>query len=164
MDKNIVLKVLKRTFDFAGRATRKEFWLTVLALFVVEIVFIGIGLLFCLINEGFGGFMLFLLLAPVFVASLANLFRRIHDLGLSGFWTCYLSPLGLPMMYGAYIMDSDASVNTVIEKIRTTGSAWLGWILAFLFWPVASTFGLLVILLSPGQNKDNIYGANPYVK
>ena len=102
-------------------------------------------------------------LAALAVAGWANLFRRLHDLGLSGFWSCYLSPLGLSFLYGAYVMDADVTAKAAVDRIKNVGSPWLSWILAWLLWPMASLFAMLLVLLSPGQKQDNIYGANPYV-
>ena len=158
--------LLKRLFCFSGRATRKDFWLTALGLLIADIVVIGVCSVLANILEFlsalFVAVMLLLVLA-IAVASVANMFRRIHDLGLSGFWTCYLSPFGLPFLFCAYIMDADESAKEIVERIKNLGSPWLGWIVATLFWPTAATFGMLLILLSPGQKKDNLYGPNPYV-
>lgn len=165
VDKKQSMTILKRLYCFSGRATRKEFWLTVLGLAAVEIV-VGvvvavlqaIGLDFVAIPIGV------VVIIAVLVASVANVFRRIHDLGLSGFWMIYLSFVGLPCMYVAYVMDADESAKLVVSRIKDVGSPWLGWILAIIFWPVGSFFGLLIILLSQGQNSDNKYGPNPYLE
>ena len=165
VDKKQSVTILKRLYCFSGRATRKEFWLTILGLAAVEIV-VGvviavlqaIGLDFVAIPIGI------VVIIAVLVASVANVFRRIHDLGLSGFWMIYLSFVGLPCMYVAYVMDADESAKQVVSRIKDVGTPWLGWILAIIFWPVGSFFGLLIILLSQGQNSDNKYGPNPYLE
>ena len=43
--------------------------------------------------------------------------RRLHDLGMSGFWIMYLNILGLPVIYLVYLLDLDSSCNRVVEKI-----------------------------------------------
>lgn len=160
---DIKKKTLGSYFCFSGRATRKEFWRTVLGLLIAEVVILAIcvmlGSLFS--NELFAIVATLAILA-ITVAGVANMFRRIHDLGLSGFWTCYLSPFGLPFLFCAYIMDADESAKTVVERIKNVGTPWLGWIVAILFWPAAALFGMFLILLSPGQKMDNQYGPNPY--
>lgn len=162
---NKVVSLLKRLYCFSGRSTRKEFWLTAFVLLGVDVVACAVGALFSAIKLEFLAIPLVaLILIAVAVASVANTFRRMHDLGLSGFWLCYLSFLGLPFVYFAYIMDADESAKQVIERIKGAGSPWLGWILAFLCWPVGSFFGLVLILLSPGHRADNRYGANPYAE
>ena len=159
--------LLKKWFCFSGRATRKDYWMTMLWQFLTAV---ALFLLVCVINSIFKDWFATLLSLPVIlalisliVAGYANLFRRFHDLGLSGFWICYLSPLGLFFLYGAYVMDADVTATAGVERIKNVGSPWLSWILAYLFWPVASLFSAMIVLLSPGQKQDNIYGANPYV-
>ena len=159
--------LLKKWFSFSGRATRKDYWLTVLMQFLCAI---GLFVLIAVIEAVFTSSIASVLVVPVIVALLslivagyANLFRRLHDLGLSGFWTCYLSPIGLFCLYGAYVMDADATATAGLERIKKVGSPWLSWILAYMLWPFASCFCMLLILLSPGQKQDNSYGANPYV-
>lgn len=168
IDKEKSMGILKRLYCFSGRATRKDFWLTALWLIVADVVVIVAALLIGMLLADFLQqiilFVALLAIAAISVAGVANMFRRIHDLGLSGFWTCYLSPLGLPFMFCAYIMDADESAKAIVERIKNLGSPWLGWIVATLFWPTAASFGMLLILLSPGQKKDNIYGPNPYAE
>ena len=165
VDKKQSMTILKRLYCFSGRATRKEFWLTVLCLFVVGVVAGAVGGALDAIGLDFIAVPLVsLLIIAVLVASVANVFRRVHDLGLSGFWMFYLSFFGLPCLYVAYVMDADESAKQVVLRIKDVGTPWLGWILAVIFWPMGSFFGLLIILLSPGQNSDNKYGTNPYLK
>lgn len=167
INKENCLGLLKKWYSFSGRATRKDFWLTLLwqflsaiALFVIMLIISSIFKdWFCtVLNAPF-----FLALLSLIVAGYANLFRRLHDLGLSGFWSCYLTPFGLPFLYGAYVMDADETAKAGVERIKTVGSPWLSWILAWFLWPLASFFSMLLILLSPGQKQDNKFGANPYV-
>ena len=165
INKETIVALVKKWYSFSGRATRKDFWLTALfqSLTAAALLVICIGL--CELCDIIGIILclpfVFILISLI-VAAVANLFRRLHDLGLSGFWTCYLSPVGLPCMYGAYVLDADASAKEGIERIKNVGSPWLSWILAIILWPSASSFCMLLILLSPGQKKDNAYGANPY--
>jgi uncharacterized membrane protein YhaH (DUF805 family) len=167
ISKESVLGLLKKWFNFSGRATRKDYWMTVLWQFVCAVALI---LHIVIISAIFKDWLVCLLSVPfvvallsLIVAAYANLFRRFHDLGLSGFWTCYLTPCGLFFMYGAYVMDADKTATIGIDRIKKVGSPWLSWILAYVFWPMASLFGMLLVLLSPGQKEDNVYGPNPYV-
>lgn len=169
VNKEKCVGLLKKWFSFSGRATRRDYWFTLLWQFlcavalgviigVIQGIFSSVDWLGSLLSLPF-----ILALISLIVAAYANLFRRFHDLGLSGFWSCYLSPLGLFFLYGAYVMDADVTATAGIERIKKVGSPWLSWILAYLFWPLASLFSMLLVLLSPGQKQDNIYGANPYV-
>ena len=165
VNKTQSMSILKRLYCFSGRATRKEFWLTYLGLCLLMVAVGVVAVLLGAIGlDTIGTSLVVIVGLAVIVAVIANTFRRIHDLGLSGFWICYLSFAGLPFLYVAYIMDADESAKQVILRIKEVGTPWLGWILAILFWPFGSVFGLLAILLSPGQNCDNKYGANPYVE
>ena len=140
------------------RSTRKEFWLTALGLFLAQVLMIALVALLGIII----GFPFFLLLLALFVAGLANTFRRFHDLSLSGFWILYLTPTGLAALTIAYLMDADESTKGVVDRIRNIGSPWLGWIVTIFAWIFGSFFGMLLVLLSPGHKKDNQYGPNPY--
>ena len=165
VNKKQSMSILKRLYCFSGRATRKEFWLTALGLLVVGVVagVVG-GVLEAIGLELVAVPLIALVVIAALVASVANVFRRVHDLGLSGFWMCYLSFFGLPCLYVAYMMDADESAKQVILRIKDVGTPWLGWVLAVIFWPMGSVFGLLLILLSQGQNSDNKYGPNPYLE
>ena len=165
VNKKQSMSILKRLYCFSGRATRKEFWLTALGLLVAGAVAGAVGGILEAIGLDFVAVPLIaVVVIAVMVASVANVFRRVHDLGLSGFWMFYLSFIGLPCLYVAYVMDADESAKQVVLRIKDVGTPWLGWILAVIFWPMGSFFGLLIILLSPGQNSDNKYGVNPYLK
>ena len=165
VDKKQSMSILKRLYCFSGRATRKEFWLTALGLLVAGVVAGAVGGVLGAIGLDFIAVPLIaLVVIAMSVASVANVFRRVHDLGLSGFWMFYLSFFGLPCLYVAYVMDADESAKQVVLRIKDVGTPWLGWILAVIFWPMGSFFGLLIILLSQGQNSDNKYGPNPYLE
>ena len=76
--------------DFKGRATRKEYWSFVAAYLITSIILIFLSVLFFEIGLGILGgiliglFMLFVLV--ILVPGLALAVRRIHDIGLSGWW------------------------------------------------------------------------------
>ena len=165
VDKKQGLSILKRLYCFSGRATRKEFWLTALGLLVAGVVAGAVGGVLEAIGLEFVAVPLIaVVVIAVMIASVANVFRRVHDLGLSGFWMFYLSFFGLPCLSIAYVMHAAESAKQVVLRIKGAGTPWLGWILAVIFWPMGSFFGLLIILLSQGQNSDNKYGVNPYLK
>ena len=158
------MALLKKWFSFSGRATRMDYWLTVLGQCIwAAALTIAMVVIFIVASMVSGVIAISLVipfiiaLAALAVAGWANLFRRLHDLGLSGFWSCYLSPLGLSFLYGAYVMDADVTAKAAVDRIKNVGSPWLSWILAWLLWPMASLFAMLLVLLSPGQKQDNIY-------
>lgn len=163
--KNLVdtlVGTLKKSLTFKGRASKKEFWLYLL--FAVVVMLIG-GALYCLAAGSVLGTIIGIIVALVWLALLVCYIslsvRRLHDLGLSGFWLWYLNPVGLPVIYMVYLLDLDRACNQVVEKIQKTGSVWLGWILAWLFWPIGASFTLLLLFLYDGKKEENEFGPNP---
>jgi uncharacterized membrane protein YhaH (DUF805 family) len=84
---SVVMDVLAKSFDFSGRATRKEFWVFTLAMAVVLAAIVGIE-----INAGIfaqegpvGPFSCLFMLLLMF-PSTAVMVRRFHDVGMSGWW------------------------------------------------------------------------------
>ncbi len=157
------LGFLNQLFRFSGRFTVKQYWLWILYLFIIQVVIITLAAATdSFEGDSLIGAIFFMVLEIAwFVACYANLFRRLHDLGLSGYWAFYLSCAGLPALFCSYAMDADKSVGELVERIKKLGHIW-GWILAFLLWPIGSLFGFLLVSFSKGQEKDNIYGKNPY--
>jgi uncharacterized membrane protein YhaH (DUF805 family) len=107
---NWYLKVLKQSFDYKGRARRKEFWMFVL--FNTIFVFIIMSLIFLLkyiMNEfdgknvlvqilgTFNGIFILAMLIP----SLALTVRRLHDIGKSG-WMILISLI--PIIGGIWLL------------------------------------------------------------
>ena len=158
-----LLGTFKKTFSFKGRATRKEFWLYVLFSLIVNIILGGLVIL----AEGSAlctalGVIMALVDLALLICYISVSVRRLHDLGLSGFWLWYLNPLGLPVIYMVYLLDMDNACNQVVDKIQKTGSTWLGWILAVLFWPVGAFACLFLLFLYSGKNEANEFGPSPY--
>lgn len=91
-----------RAFDFKGRSSRKEFWLGVLSNSVIMLLLIGL-LLFSLLgfDEIINNFsivmiIIFALFCVIeFLPSISLIFRRMHDIGKSG-W--YIFVLGIPVV------------------------------------------------------------------
>lgn len=160
-----LVSTLKKSISFTGRATRFEYWNFIL--FEV-IVFAILGVLIGLTAGSVLGNIIAVLVVLVCIALTVCLIslsvRRLHDVNLSGFWLWYLNPLGLPIVYMVYLLDLDSACNKVVEKIQNTGSVWLGWILAWLFWPVGAITTLCLIFLYTGKAEDNEFGKNPYTE
>ena len=74
-------KVLKNTFNYKGRARRKEYWYYILiASIIILIAFTLDGMLDTPDTlSGLAGFILFF-------PSIAVTIRRLHDIGKSGWW------------------------------------------------------------------------------
>ncbi len=89
------LKVLRQYTDFSGRARRREYWMFVLANFIIALV---LGLI-----DYFIGYKIFgsLYSLAVLIPSLAVGVRRLHDIGKSGWW--YLIAL-IPLIGGIWLL------------------------------------------------------------
>jgi uncharacterized membrane protein YhaH (DUF805 family) len=109
------LQVLKKYAVFSGRARRKEYWMFAL----YNIVFIILAILLDNVagttnhTLGAGGLFYMLYVLAVLIPSLAVLFRRLHDVGKSGWWIFIsLIPLiGSIWLLVLLITDSDAGEN-----------------------------------------------------
>lgn len=167
INKETGMSLCAKLFAFTGRAGRKEYLLYSLAITITMFVLFLIGGFLAGLSDW-----LIIVALPFFVAGislvialLATLFRRLHDLGLSGFWVFYFAPfVGLPALIFAYLLGVDDSAKRVIDRIKGFGTPWLGWILTILFWTAGSWFGSILLLAAPGEKGDNLYGADPLAK
>jgi uncharacterized membrane protein YhaH (DUF805 family) len=85
---NWYLGPIKKYAVFNGRATRMEYWLFIVCNWIVMIVAAGIDYLVLqstTLNSLYGIVSLLYSLA-VFIPTLALLWRRLHDVGKSGWW------------------------------------------------------------------------------
>jgi uncharacterized membrane protein YhaH (DUF805 family) len=124
--------VIKKYFVFSGRASRREFWMFELSIFVIMLVIFALTMFVLpLVNEpntrDLGMNLLWVLIGihmvfslAVFIPSLAVLVRRLHDISKSGWWY-------------------------FISLIPLAGGIWL-----------------LVLLSTKGDIGSNEYGADPY--
>jgi len=78
---NYYMDVLKKYAVFTGRASRAEYWYFILFNLIIGIVLSLVGRL---IHDG--GILGGLYSLAVFIPGLAVLFRRLHDIGKSGWW------------------------------------------------------------------------------
>lgn len=161
---NSLIGTVKKAFDFKSRASRFEFWTYTIAAFIVTLFLAVLLVGFAAINEVagsiFAGLVVLINLALLFIY-ISVAVRRLHDVGLSGFWLLYLSPFGLAAVYLAYLLDLDPSCNKIIENNKKVGSHWLGWILTVLLWSAGCGLILFIFTLTPGQKEENAYGLTP---
>ena len=159
-----LISTLKKSFTFAGRASRFEFWSCAIAFILLAIILQVIGLGLGLIWGKLGiawEFLSALVLLALIIPYISVSVRRLHDLGLSGFWLWYLNPFGLPVIYIVYLLDLDMACNKLVEKISKIGSVWLGWILTILFFPIGATAALFLLFLYKGKPEANEFGPAP---
>ncbi|MBR2509888.1 MAG: DUF805 domain-containing protein [Lentisphaeria bacterium] len=160
---NSYKQTLSSSFSFSGRATRKEFWIFTIINFIIFFI-LGIicAALSAIISNDAPYFLLVLLSVILIVPSISLTVRRLHDVGLSGFWVWYLNPTGLPIIFVVYLLGLDKSVDNIIERIRNIGSTWLGWILTIIFWAVGAPAAIFLLYLYAGKKEANEYGPSPY--
>ena len=159
-----ILKTLKHTFSFAGRAARMEFWSYVitsyLIIFLLSLIGAGLSAIAGVLGAIWMGLTAIIAIA-LFIPSISLTVRRLHDVNLSGFWLWYMNSFGLPVVYMVYLLDLDHSVNNIIEKIKNIGSIWLGWIITILCWTVGAPITLFLLFLYKGTAGENNYGPDP---
>ena len=156
--------------DFSGRASRSEYWYFMLFVLCMVIITSIIGLVV---------FMSAAVSLPVIAVS----FRRLHDIGYSGWWFCGwclpVIPLlvvlvtflaGYPVLQGG----EDVKANLITDKIYNRIIAGIfinvnisnelkNWINQwFIFFPVGVyilyLIGLLILMCKKGNPKANKYG------
>jgi len=150
---------LKKSFTFKGRATRKEFWTFIVISYIILILAVIPAVIIPFVFLP----IFWLIYLWLFIASISLMVRRLHDIGLSGFWIWYLNPFGMPVIFVVYLLELDSTCDKVINRIKGIGSPWLGWILTFLLWPAGSCAALWLLSLYKGQERDNEFGPNPYI-
>jgi uncharacterized membrane protein YhaH (DUF805 family) len=152
---NNYFKVL-RTFSFAGRARRAEYWQFVIlnALAQIALRFLSMAFGLVLNVDDAGAFVLnnnltedstalleLIYSVLVLIQSIAVNVRRFHDRGLSGWWLA--GALGAMAAAGASFVIAPAFRPAAMGVIAVVGLA------------------LFVISVLPGTSGPNKYGADP---
>lgn len=91
------LAVLKNYAGFSGRARRTEYWMFGLVNFVITLIFYVLAFV---AHSGFFIVLVALYGLAVLVPSLAVLVRRLHDIGMSGWWIL----IGLVPFVGSIVL------------------------------------------------------------
>ena len=93
--------------DFAGRATRKQFWLFTLINFVIALIISIIGGMDNTIGSVFA-IIYWVYALALFLPSLAIAIRRLHDIGRSGWWflICFVPFIGQLVLLVFYLLPS----------------------------------------------------------
>ena len=155
---------------FKGRASRSEYWWSVLALVILGAVSLAI-------NETFYLIMYLLTLIP----SLAMAFRRLHDTNRSGwhviinfilwvitfvlivvtFFSAFAFLGSDPAIFDAMITGQEPNFsNKAMEGAGLLGASAIGY-LVFLIAALIHTIFLIVVCIFKGDESDNRFGSNP---
>jgi uncharacterized membrane protein YhaH (DUF805 family) len=117
---NYFIKTIKNGFNFKGRATRKEYWMFQLFIFIFFIVFLFamtfiVGLMFQVsdkvgVNALLFASLLFLLFG---LPNIALTIRRFHDLNKSGWWFLWilLPYIGIFIVLFFMLLQGDINDN-----------------------------------------------------
>lgn len=108
---DLYLYTLKQYAIFSGRASRTELWTFLIANVVIKIILVIISVkmgLYITDNPEEDRTLLDGLFAiAVFIPTIAVSVRRIHDIGLSGWWGWIFIPLVIPMIIVSFIPSKD---------------------------------------------------------
>jgi uncharacterized membrane protein YhaH (DUF805 family) len=121
---SVVIDVFAKTFDYRGRARRKEYWIYALAMLLGAATLFSFEILFGWFDSDMGwGPLTGSLAVLTFPTSLAVAVRRLHDTGKSGWWyliilipfvgpvvlLCFMATAGTPGInkYGADPLAND---------------------------------------------------------
>lgn len=112
-----ITAITTKYFDFKSRARRTEFWFVALFNFLITIVFTFFILLLFRIDSTFlagvliGIYILWYLF--MLIPSTAVLVRRLHDIGLSGWWffISFVPIFGSLTLLVFYFIDSQKGIN-----------------------------------------------------
>lgn len=169
---NSLKSSLKKTFTFSGRSSRADFWT-----FCIAMILANVALLFIFIilnhlisslsrHDGNGIDVLYCIVAFIinitFTISLISIsVRRLHDLGLTGFWMWYLSPIGLPVVFMVHLLNLESSCNEVMERIAKVCTNWVAWLLLPSLWCIGAPIAMMLLFLYQGKNEPNQFGPSP---
>lgn len=111
---NEFLDALKQYATFAGRATRKQYWMFILFYLIFYIILSVIDVAFGSYNEATGmGLLTTVYSLLLLIPSFAVMARRLHDIGRTGWWMLlFLIPLIGPIVLIIFaVLDSEPGEN-----------------------------------------------------
>lgn len=145
-----VVQTMAATFTFAGRARIIDVvWYWLASMVVGALVSFAAEALPW--NQAWfaGRTADIVLIFPIF----ALFARRLHDQGLSGWWTLLLLPFPPINLYQSYRVVFAVQNPHWLHEPNPVGS-WFPWLFAVML-------GIIILLLRPGQHGSNRYGPDP---
>ena len=162
-----VSQVIRKSFVFKGRARRKEYWSWVLFSFLSVIVFFPVLIVLAGSSPEsalWAPALMFLFGLLMFFPSLSVVFRRLHDVGRSGWW--YGGYYLVSLVVSAIMFASTASLAvTGLGNPESLNSGALigGGIFMMIYGLAAFVYAIvmLVWLFTEGTQGPNKYGNDP---
>lgn len=116
-DVNLYFQAWKKYFVFDGRATRSEYWQFILINIVIGFLLSLLAIALKLEISSNGHSILTELFAiSIIIPTISVSVRRIHDIGLSGWWGFIFIPIGFLMLIVGLIPTKKDSSNVSIVK------------------------------------------------
>lgn len=139
----------QKYFQFSGRAQRAEYWWFQLFIFVVAIVLAVLdAITFGLSNDGTGLFGSIWSLATV-IPTLSLGWRRMHDIGKSGWWNLLpLAPVLWTIVAAVILFESSDTSNAIAVIAMILGG----------FATLASVIYVIVLSATDSDPHDNQFG------
>lgn len=110
----LYVEVFKKALDFEDRATRKEYWCFYLINMLIYIILSLLDIMLGVYSFEAGvGILSLIFILVVLIPGLAVTFRRLHDIGRSGWWFLInLIPLIGPIIFLIFmLLDSQEGEN-----------------------------------------------------
>lgn len=137
-----------KIFQFTGRSRRSEFWWTQAIVFIISLILTPLA-----------GFVAEILTIPL-------TFRRLHDIGKSGWWYGALFILKV-LFFISLIFDVVMSAVNTEHLIGYEGEVFFAILAKYLVWIVVITAYqvlLLVFFCTDSEQEENRYGESPKYK
>jgi uncharacterized membrane protein YhaH (DUF805 family) len=156
-----MLMPLKRYAEFSGRSRRKEYWMFVLGIILLDVVWVVLasatgGLAAATIGPdgtppsmagmmmgmGFIGLIFAIIFLGLLIPSLAVTVRRLHDVDRTGWWV--LAPYGPMILAGVFIAMGSATLAMLLYLIG-----------------LVAGLALLIFMFMEGTKGPNRFGEDP---
>ena len=152
-----VKSVLSQYFVFNGRARRSEFWFWVLATILVRILVAALEFILGLSYDG-SGVLSGILNLLIFFPGLAVTFRRLHDIGRSGWWIgCFYLSIIFYFILIIFAVSGATVSNSNTNLLAGIGIFSLIFVIGILVYAIV----LLVFFCQDSEAGPNKYGPNP---
>ena len=144
-----------RFADFSRRASRAEYWGFAVLVLALGLIAVAIELRFALPRFGYVfGPLTFPLALVTFLPGLAVQARRLHDVGLSGWWAL--------VMWGPYVASLlYLSGWSGLDMTMMFDPGWISVMLLFSSLQALGGFALISLMIQRGKRGRNPYGEDP---